>query len=89
MGLQVFLRHKALETDTAHATIHFDSGMLAQVDAVVVHLAEALSAFSTTVRARSCVQVHVLLQLEAGGQMKAADGAVEIPGLCGQKEREH
>lgn len=65
--IQIFLRRKALPTDTAHETIHFGLGMRAQVDPVVVNLAEAFSTFGTAVRACSSVQVHVVLQLEFGG----------------------
>lgn len=60
------------------------------MDTVVVNLAEALSTFSTAVRACSGVQVHVVLELEFGGQLEITDTAVavaQMTQLCG-KEKE-
>lgn len=56
--------------------IHFGLSVGAQVDSVVVNLAEAFSTLSTAVRARSSVQIHVVLELEFGGQQEITDTAV-------------
>lgn len=75
MVFQIFLRRKACQTDTAHETIHLDLGMCAQVDTVVINLAEALSTFSAAVWPCSSVQIHVVLELEFGGQLEITDTA--------------
>lgn len=69
MVVQIFLRRKAHQTDSALETIHFGLRVRAQVDAIVVYLAEALPTLCTAVWACSCVEVHVIVELELGGQM--------------------
>lgn len=75
VGCQIVLRPKALQTHAAHETIHGGLGVRAQVYTVVVNLAEAFSTFSTAVRACSSVQIHVVLELEFGGQLETTDTA--------------
>lgn len=64
--IQVSLRREAHPTDAAHEPIHLGLGVRAQVDSVVVDLAEALPTFSTAVWTRAGVQIHVVLELELG-----------------------
>lgn len=64
--VQVSLGREAHATDAAHEPIHLGLGMRAQVDSVVVNLAEAFPTFGTAVWARAGVQIHVLLELELG-----------------------
>lgn len=64
--VQVSLRREAHPTDAAHEPIHLGLGMRAQVDSVVVNLAEAFSTFGTAVWTRASVQIHVFLELELG-----------------------
>lgn len=78
MVFQIFLRHKAQQADAAREAIHFGLGVRAQVDPVVVNLAEALSTFGAAVRAGSSVQIHVVLELEFGGQQEITDSAAVV-----------
>lgn len=76
--VQVSLRGETQPTDAAHETIYeapIGLGVRAQVDSVVVNLAEAFSAFGTAVRTRASVQVHVVLELELGGQLEITHAA--------------
>lgn len=79
VGVQVSLRRETHPTDAAHETVHLGLGVRAQVHPVVVNLAEAFSALGTAVWTRSGVQVHVVAELEAGGQLEIADSAAEFP----------
>lgn len=65
--LQLLLRAEARQADATPLPLHFGPGVFAQVDSVVVYLTEALPALSAAVRPHSCVQVHVVLELEFGG----------------------
>lgn len=62
--VELYLRGEAHPTNPAHQMIHLFPSMCAQVSSVVAYLAEALATFGTAVRARPCVQVHVVLEFE-------------------------
>lgn len=72
------LRAEAHPTHPANQTFHLFPGVCAQVSPVVADLAEALPTFGTAVRARSSVQVHVVLELELRGQQEVADSAAVV-----------
>ena len=78
VDFHIFLRSEAPQTYAALEAIHFGLGVRAQVDAVAVNLAEALPAFSAAVRAHSGVQIHVVLELEFGGQLEVTDAAAVV-----------
>lgn len=89
MVRQILLRRKAPPADAAPDAIQFDLSVCAQMDTVVVNLAEALPTFHTAVWARSCVQVHMVLELKFGGQLEVTDTAAvltRMTRLCGKKE---
>lgn len=77
--LQLLLRAEARQTDAAPLPLHLGPGVFAQVDSVVVYLTEALPALGAAVRSRSCVQVHVVLELELGGELEITDTAAIVP----------
>lgn len=87
--VQVRLRGETHPADAAHETVHFGLGVRAQVEPVVVNLAEAFSAFGAAVRTCSGVQVHVVLELELGGELEVTHAAAEFPGMtrvCGERK---
>lgn len=77
--VQVRLRREAHPTHAAHETVHLGLGVRAQVDPVVVNLAEAFSAFGAAVGTRPGVEIHVVLELELGGELEVTHAAAEFP----------
>lgn len=77
--VQVSLRREALPADAAHEPIHLGLGVRAQVDPVVVNLAEAFATFRTAVWTRASVQIHVFLELELGRKLEVADATAVFP----------
>lgn len=77
--VQVCLRRETHATHAAHETVHLGLGVRTQVDPVVVNLAEAFSAFGAAVGTCSGVQVHVVLELELGGELEVTHTAAEFP----------
>lgn len=89
VGVQVVFGGKTHLADAAHETVHFDPSVCSQVEAVVFNLTEALPTFGAAVRARSRVQVHVVLEFELGGQLESTNAAAEVSrltGICGNTE---
>lgn len=83
--LQRFVRGKRHEADATVRPVRLAQAMRAQVQTVVVDLREALAAFGTAVRARSRVEVHVVLELKVRGEPQAthsADVVARISHLC-------
>lgn len=91
--LQVSLRGETHATDAAHETVHgtpVGLGVRAQVDPVVVNLAEAFAAFGTAVRTCAGVQIHVVLELELGGQLEITDAAavlLQMTQVCWERKK--